>query len=48
MGHRKEVMLFYVDTKGKHKIRFIINKKDSEYIITFGVSSMLSQLLVYS
>ncbi len=34
-------------TKGKHKIRFIINKKDAEYITTFGIASMQSQLSVY-
>ncbi len=34
-------------TKGKHKIRFIINKKDSEYTTTFGIASIQSQLSVY-
>ncbi|CAF2807519.1 unnamed protein product [Rotaria sp. Silwood2] len=34
-------------TRGKHKIRFIINKKNSDYITTFGIASMESQLSVY-
>lgn len=34
-------------TKGKHKIRFIINKRNSEYITTFGIASMETQLSVY-
>ena len=34
-------------TRGKHKIRFIINKKNSEYITTFGIASMQSELSVY-
>ncbi len=34
-------------TRGKYKIRFIINKKDSDYITTFGIASMQSELSVY-
>lgn len=34
-------------SKGKHKIRFIINKKNSNYITTFGIASIDSQLAVY-
>lgn len=34
-------------TTGKHKIRFIINKKDPEYLTTFGIASMHSQSSVY-
>jgi hypothetical protein len=34
-------------TQDKHKIRFIINKKDSNYITTFGITSMQSKLSVY-
>ncbi|CAF1552921.1 unnamed protein product [Rotaria sp. Silwood1] len=33
--------------RGKHKIRFIINKKNSDYITTFGIASIESQLSVY-
>lgn len=34
-------------TLGKHTIRFIINKKNADYITTFGIASMASQLSVY-
>ncbi|CAF1156242.1 unnamed protein product [Rotaria sordida] len=33
--------------QGKHKIRFIINKKNIDYITTFGIASMEPQLSVY-
>ena len=34
-------------SNGKHRIRFIITKNDPEYITTFGIASMQSQLSVY-
>lgn len=32
---------------GKHRIRFLINKKAPQYITTFGIASMYSQSSVY-
>ena len=34
-------------SQGKHQIRFLITKKDPQYITTFGIASMQSQSSVY-